>query len=150
MTSQQSYQRPHEGKLGIVTGGSRGIGAAVARGLAAKGCNLLLVYTSDSSTKPAQALSDELVAAHGIRVALLQADLREAEAAAPRIVEAARVLFASLHSSARDEDFTIDILINNAGISLNKRLNDPVKGPVEASEFDRLYRVNVLAPLLLM
>ena len=146
----QQQQRPHDGKLGIVTGGSRGIGAAVARGLAAKGCNLLLVYTSEASTGPTQAMCEALASTHGVRTSALQANLLDAETAAPRIVEAARTFFASYHTSSSGEDFTIDILINNAGVSSNQYLNDPEHGPIQASEFDRVYRVNVLAPLLLM
>ena len=99
-----------------MTGGSRGIGAAVARGLAAKGCNLLLVYTSESSSALMEDLCEELATVHGIRVSSLRTDLRDAEAAAPRIVETARAFFRSCNPASRDEDFTIDILINNAGV----------------------------------
>lgn len=151
----QHQQRPHEGKLGIVTGGSRGIGAAVVRRLAAKGCNLLLVYTSDSSTQPTQALCEELASAHGIKTSAVQADLLEAESAAPKIVQAARDFFstfpaATAAAAATKRELQIDILINNAGVSSNQFLNDAAKGPIAASEFDRVYRVNVLAPLLLV
>ncbi|EFW99125.1 3-oxoacyl-(acyl-carrier-protein) reductase [Grosmannia clavigera kw1407] len=110
--------RPYESKLGIVTGGSRGIGEAVVRRLAAKGCNVLVVYTSDASTGPTDALIAELTAAHAVHMAAVQADLQK--------------------------PFCVDILINNAGVASNERL-----GTIAAAEFERVYAVNVLAPLLL-
>ncbi|KAF3035040.1 Histidine kinase [Didymella heteroderae] len=45
--------------------------------------------------------------------------------------------------------FQVDIVINNAGVSSNQYLNDSEQGPIEKSEFDRVYTINVLAPLLL-
>ena len=137
--------RPHEGKIAIITGGSRGIGAAVSRNLAAKGCSLLLVYTSDSSTAPTQALCEELTAAHAIRCVPVQADLSNPTRSAPYIVSSARNHF----SHPVTGKFQIDFLINNAGIAGNKLLNDPDEGPIEETQFDKIYRVNVLAPLLL-
>lgn len=136
---------PHDGKLAIITGGSRGIGAAVARNLASKGCSLLLVYTSDSSTAPTQALCEELTSAYGVRCVPVQADLSNPTRSAPYIVSSARNHF----SHPVTGKFQIDFLINNAGIAGNKLLNDPDEGPIEETQFDRIYRVNVLAPLLL-
>ena len=52
-------------------------------------------------------------------------------------------------SHPRSGKFQIDILVNNAGIAGNKLLNDPKQGPIEETQFDKQYRVNVLAPLLL-
>ncbi|KAL2152684.1 hypothetical protein VTH82DRAFT_5868, partial [Thermothelomyces myriococcoides] len=52
--------KPLEGKLGIVTGGSRGIGAAIAENLASKGCNLIINYTSPSSGDLAASLAERL------------------------------------------------------------------------------------------
>ena len=62
-------------------------------------------------------------------------------------MEAAKVFFATY--SPADAAFRIDILINNAGVGSNQFLNDPNKGAVDAAEFNRVYSVNVLAPLLL-
>ncbi|PTB77828.1 NAD(P)-binding protein [Trichoderma longibrachiatum ATCC 18648] len=142
--------RPYEGKLAIVTGASRGIGAAVARRLAAKGSNVLITFTSDSSREFTRQLVDELSSKHGVHVQSVQTDLAQASTAAPIIVEAARALFSSYNSPSSDKKrFQVDILVNNAGVSSNQFLNDPEKGPIEEAEFTRVYAINVLAPLLL-
>ncbi|KAJ6442109.1 short-chain dehydrogenase [Purpureocillium lavendulum] len=153
MASSRSY----DGKLGIVTGGSRGIGAAVARRFAAKGCNLLLVFTSESSRQPTDQLCRELAAAHQVRCSSVQADLSGPEAAAHKIVDAAQGFFASYQGASAGTGgdgsgsggFQIDMLVNNAGVSSNQTMNDPALGPIVADEFTRVYNVNVLAPLLL-
>ncbi|OAA51906.1 NAD(P)-binding domain protein [Metarhizium rileyi] len=139
--------RPYENKLAIVTGGSRGIGEAVVRRLAAKGANVLAAYTSESSRARTQDLVAGLATRHGIRSASVQADLSDPCEAAPRIVSAARALFSSYNQTGR---FQVDILINNAGVSSNQHLNDTALGPITAGEFHRVYTINVLAPLLLM
>ncbi|CAM1501028.1 Fc.00g101900.m01.CDS01 [Cosmosporella sp. VM-42] len=138
--------RPYDGKLGIVTGGSRGIGAAVARRLAAKGCNLLLIFTSDSSKKLTEELCKELSSAHKIICHSVQADLSCPAKAASTIIDTAKSYepFQKLH-----DEFQIDILVNNAGVSSNQHMNDPKRGPIDEAEFNRVYTVNVVAPLLL-
>jgi NAD(P)-dependent dehydrogenase (short-subunit alcohol dehydrogenase family) len=123
-----------------------GIGAAVAQRLAAKGCNLLLVYTSDSSTQPTATLCEQLTSTHQIHCTSVQADLANPAEACNSILEAAKTLFQRYKPEA---EFQIDILINNAGVSSNQHLNDPQQGPIDTTEFDRVYRVNVVAPLLL-
>ncbi|KAF3392544.1 L-xylo-3-hexulose reductase [Penicillium rolfsii] len=123
-----------------------GIGAAVAQRLATKGCNLLLVFTSDSSVKPTKALCEQLASTHSIYCASIQADLSSPVEASSSILEAAKTLF---HSYNPSSPFQIDILINNAGVSSNQRLNDPNQGPISITEFDRVYKINVVAPLLL-
>lgn len=140
-------ERQHEGKLGIITGGSRGIGAATARRLAAKGCNLLLVYTSDSSTGLTKKLCEELSSEHKIQCSFTQADLLHASEASAKIVQAAKDFFASYGGQG---ELQVDILINNAGVSSNQFMNDAGKGPIVEAEFTRVYNVNVLAPLLVM
>jgi NAD(P)-dependent dehydrogenase (short-subunit alcohol dehydrogenase family) len=124
-----------------------GIGLAVAKRLAAKGCHLVLAFTSASSKEPTEALCKELSSTHGIHAAAIQADLSAPEEASPRIVEAARSLFESY--SKDGARFQIDILINNAGVASNQFLNDEKRGPIKPDEFTRVYAINVLAPLLL-
>ncbi|KAL2221289.1 3-oxoacyl-reductase [Thermoascus aurantiacus ATCC 26904] len=144
MSSTQTAARPLEGKFGIVTGGSRGIGEAIARNLAAKGCSLLLNYTSEASRERTESLCATLSAEHSIRCAVVQADLAHPEEAVNTIMEAAKK-----HFTAPDGTFRIDILVNNAGVSQDRFLNDPVKGPITPEYFNWHYTINVLSPLLL-
>jgi NAD(P)-dependent dehydrogenase (short-subunit alcohol dehydrogenase family) len=126
-----------------------GIGAAIAKRLAAKGCNLLLVYTSDSSIGPTQQLCNDLASAHRVRCSSVQANLAHAAEAAAVVVDAAEAFFTSYNNPDNNREFRVDILINNAGVSSNQHLNDAQKGPIDEEEFDRVYEVNVMAPLFL-
>ncbi|CEN62251.1 Putative 3-oxoacyl-(Acyl-carrier-protein) reductase (AFU_orthologue; AFUA_1G10100) [Aspergillus calidoustus] len=138
--STSSMSRPLEGKFGIVTGGSRGIGEAIAKNLASKGCSLLLNFTSESSRGPTEALCKTLISTHQIRCISVQADLSAPEEAVKAIMDAAATHFPNT---------TIDILINNAGVSADRTLNDTEKGPIDTPYFNWHYTINVLAPLLL-
>lgn len=124
-----------------------GIGAAVAKRLATKGCNLLLVYTSPSSKPLTEQIISDLISSHQIHCSSIQADLSKPSDAAPRIVSAAKDFFQTYHTP--EDNFQIDILINNAGVASNQLLNDKDHGPIDTEEFNRAYAVNVLAPLLL-
>ncbi|KAM7218749.1 hypothetical protein V8F06_005903 [Rhypophila decipiens] len=135
--------RTLEGKLGIITGGSRGIGASIAENLASKGCNLLLNYTSSSSTSTATSLASHLSSTHSIKCTTVQGDVGTPEGA-QSIISAANSFF-SEYSSSKENDFRIDIIVNNAGIARNALLPD-----VKVQDFTETYRVNVLGPLLLV
>ncbi|PGG99685.1 hypothetical protein AJ79_08459 [Helicocarpus griseus UAMH5409] len=137
--------RPLEGKFAIITGGSRGIGAAIAENLASKGCSLLLNYTSGSSTERTLQLCEELTKAHSIRCISVQADLSDPTSAVSQILASAKNHFTNTSTNS----LTVDILINNAGIAGDVRLNDPDRGPIKPEAFHCMYTVNVLAPLLL-
>ncbi|KAL1863939.1 hypothetical protein VTK73DRAFT_6318 [Phialemonium thermophilum] len=128
-----------EGKLAIVTGSSRGIGAAIAENLASKGSNVILNYTSASSASLASNLAKSLETQHGIRTSVVQADIGTPEGSA-RVIEAAKAAFAS-----GDKPLQIDIIVNNAGVALNAWLPD-----IKLADFQETYRVNVLGPLLLV
>ncbi|OJJ49656.1 hypothetical protein ASPZODRAFT_128148 [Penicilliopsis zonata CBS 506.65] len=139
-----SLGRPLEGKFGIVTGGSRGIGEAIARNLAAKGCSLLLNFTSESSRKRTEELCNSLTATYNIRCVAVQADLNNGAEAVATILAEAKKQFTSSKGV-----FRIDVLVNNAGVSADRTLNDPVRGVIDAEYFAWHYNINVLAPLLL-
>nr|POE52189.1 l-xylulose reductase [Quercus suber] len=129
-----------DGKFGIVTGASRGIGAAISENLAKKGCSLLLNYTSDSSAKITSQLATELRTKYGIQCHIVQADMGS-ESGPAHIVETAINHFAH----PKTHNLQIDILINNAGIGGKHALGDGT-----ASEFTKFYNVNVRGPLFLV
>ncbi|MGO8021215.1 SDR family oxidoreductase [Rhizobium leguminosarum] len=85
----------------IITGGSRGIGAAIAERLAADGINVVVNYVSDPGD--AEVLIDKIAAAGGHAVAV-QADVSDADAVA-RMFDATEAAFGG-----------VDILVNNAGV----------------------------------
>lgn len=114
---------PLAGKVALVTGGSRSIGAAIARRLAADGAAVALTYSSS----PGKAA--EVVAA--IEAAGGQALAIEADAGDPAAVRAA--VARTLDAFGR-----LDILVNNAGLGLG--------GPIETIDFadyQRMLAVNV-------
>ena len=120
-----------------------GIGAAIAENLASKGCNVVLNYTSHSSTALTQELSKKLESKYGVQTLGVQADLGTPHGPAA-LVEAARAHF-SASPPTPDYKFQIDVLVNNAGVALNDKLAD-----IKAEDFEATYRVNVLGPLLLL
>ncbi|KAJ4415648.1 hypothetical protein N0V82_007209 [Gnomoniopsis sp. IMI 355080] len=131
------------GKLGIVTGASRGIGAAIAENLASKGCNLVLNYTSKSSTSLTKELSKRLEGKYGIKTFGVQADLGTPAGPSALIAATKDQVFASSASSS--DNFQIDIVVNNAGVAKNDKLPD-----IKVEDFDYTFHVNVRGPLLLM
>ncbi|VVD94938.1 SDR family oxidoreductase [Pandoraea anhela] len=111
------------GKVAFVTGGSRGIGAAVVQRLADDGA--AVAFTYHGSEAAAQALAARIQAAGGRAVAL-RADAADAAALTRAVNDAARQLG------------KIDILVNNAGVFT---MASVAELPLE--DFDRMLNVNV-------
>lgn len=116
------------GKVAIVTGASKGIGAAIAKALAQAGARVVVNYAS--SKEGADKVVAEITARDGKAVAL-QGDVAKAADVARLFEETKRQFGAP------------DILVNNAGVF---RFS-PIEG-VEEAEFQRQFGINVLGPLL--
>lgn len=116
------------GKVAVVTGASKGIGAAIAKALALEGAKVIVNYAS-SQTDAARVIG-EIKNAGGEAVAI-QADLSNPDAIEPFFDSA----FAAFQQ--------IDILINNAGIYLAASL-----GEITLDHFHRQFNLNVLGLIL--
>ena len=111
------------GKIALVTGASRGIGAAIAERLAREGAHVVITYSASKEK------ADAMVAAlqkEGVKAAALLADANQ-PATMPELVE--RVV---------KEWGGIDILVNNAGVWSMGNI-----GEVPMEEYERVRRVNV-------
>jgi 3-oxoacyl-[acyl-carrier protein] reductase len=112
-----------EGKVALITGGSRGIGGAIAKRLAADGANVAITYTK--GTDAAASVVKEIERA-GRKAIAIQADAADADAV-KAAVEKTVTTFGRL-----------DILVNNAGTAVPKRFEETT-----LEELDRLIGINV-------
>jgi 3-oxoacyl-[acyl-carrier protein] reductase len=116
------------GHTALVTGGSRGIGAAIVRALAEAGAAVAINYRERADT--ANALARQITGAGGKAVAI-GADVSEAGAVAQMI------------ERANAELGPIDILVNNAGIAIVRGIDD-----LTEADFDRTITVNLKSVFL--
>lgn len=135
-----SAPRVLEGKLAIVTGGSRGIGAATCENLASKGASLVINYTSESSADKTQQLAQKLQDTYGVKCLPVQADMGSENGPA-HLVEMTKNHF----SHPKSGKLQIDIIVNNAGVASNLAVEE-----CNSADFTFLYNVNVRGPLFLM
>ncbi|MDX8447398.1 3-oxoacyl-ACP reductase family protein [Mesorhizobium captivum] len=120
--------KPLSGKAAFVTGGSRGIGAAIARRLARDGASVALTYIHGAAQ--ARDVVDEIEAAGG-RALAIKADGRDAETI-ESAVEQATEAFGRL-----------DILVNSAGIWRAAPIDS-----LSLADFDESMEVNLRAPFV--
>jgi NAD(P)-dependent dehydrogenase (short-subunit alcohol dehydrogenase family) len=99
-------RRPRmEGKVVFVTGGTRGIGAAISRSFGAQGATVAAGYGRNAG--PAHALREEL-AAHGVQASVHRGNVGSAE-------DCRRTVAEVIETHGR-----LDVLVNNAGITIDK------------------------------
>lgn len=106
------------GRTAIVTGGSKGLGKAMAAGLASAGSDVLLISRNQEE---ADAAADEITADHGVRAIGLKADVT-CEHDVNAVLE-----------KCISEFGKVDVLINNAGIN--------IRGPIDELSFEDFQQV---------
>jgi len=110
-------------KVALVTGGSRGIGAAIAKRLAADGARVAITYAKDAVAASAVVKAIEL---NGGKAVAIQADAADTEAVRSAVEKAVATLG------------RLDILVNNAGTAIPKKFEDTT-----LEELDRVIDINV-------
>src|SRR2546425_2941561 len=114
-------------KVALVTGGSRGIGAAIAKRLAADGATVAITYVKDAGAASAVVKAIEL---DGGKAIAIQADAADVEAV-NGAVEKTVATFGQL-----------DVLVNNAGTAIPKTFEETTR-----EEMDRMIDINVRGTL---
>lgn len=118
------------GKVALVTGGSRGLGAVTAQALADQGADVAITYVA--SAEKAEAVVTKLKA-KGVRALAIKNDQADLSAAKPLIDEVV-ACFGKL-----------DILVNNAAIAVQgQTVDDP---NLDVENLDRQWQINVMGPV---
>ncbi|MEP6680152.1 MAG: 3-oxoacyl-[acyl-carrier-protein] reductase [Chloroflexota bacterium] len=115
------------GKVALITGGSRGLGRAIALALAGQGADLAINYRGDADAAAAVAAEARGI---GRRASVIQGDTSAGREACEAIVKA-----------ALDEYGKIDILVNNAGIT-----RDNLLMRMDAEEWNAVVDTNLSGP----
>lgn len=112
------------GKTAVVTGGSRGIGAAICEKLASQGADIAAVYAGNEAA--AQAVCGKCAQEYGVRAEAYRCDVADFEAA-KELVSGIKAAFGG-----------IDILVNNAGIN-----RDGLIARMKEQDFDDVIDTNL-------
>src|SRR5882724_7993484 len=120
---EKTMTKKLDGKIALVTGGSRGIGAAIAKRLGADGANVAITYTKGTDAAASVVKEIERTGAKAIAI---QADAADANA----VKAAVEKTFATFGR--------LDVLVNNAGTAIPKPFEEAT-----LEEMDRVLDINV-------
>jgi NAD(P)-dependent dehydrogenase (short-subunit alcohol dehydrogenase family) len=119
-----------KGKAVLITGGSRGLGAATAEAFAERGADVAISYAA--SADKAEAVVAKLKA-KGVRAIAIKSDQADLSSAKPLI------------DSVIAEFGRLDILVNNAGIAIQGQLVDDPE--LDGDKYNRQWQVNVMGTI---
>jgi 3-oxoacyl-[acyl-carrier protein] reductase len=117
-----------QGKVAVVTGASKGIGAGIAKALGAEGASVVVNYAGDR--KGAEKVAAEIVK-HGGKAITVQGDVSKSD-------DVKRVFHEGYKAFGK-----LDVLVNNAGVFKFAPLEETTE-----AEYQRQFGINVLGPLL--
>ncbi|KTB59421.1 short-chain dehydrogenase [Pseudomonas viridiflava ICMP 13104] len=117
-----------DGKIAVVTGASKGIGAGIAKALAAQGAIVIINY---ASSKPDADAVVALITAQGGSALAVHADMSQA-------TDVVR-----LFETVREKYGALDVLVNNAGVAVFQMIDD-----LTEEAFHKQFNLNVLGYLL--
>lgn len=112
-----------KGKSAVITGGSRGIGRAIALGLAGEGCNVCISYTSHEDDAKSAVMEMENLGVKAFKYKIDQSDVKQVDAFVEFCIEKLG---------------RVDVLVNNAGICPFMDFFD-----IDENLFEKVWKVNV-------
>lgn len=123
LKGEDSMSKKLQGKTALVTGGSRGIGAAIAKRLAADGANVAITYAKGADAAASVVKEIERT---GQKAVAIQADATDADAVHAAVEKTVTTLG------------KLDVLVNNAGLAIPKKFEETT-----LEELDHLINVNL-------
>lgn len=118
-------------KTALITGGTKGIGRAIAETFAQNGYNLILTYSSDSKT--AQNIVQEIKNTYTVEVDAIKADS----------TQSASIYY--INTYLQDRDVFLDVVVFNAAITLRSSFEDTI-----FEDWDRVFYANIHFPVFLL
>lgn len=118
-----------ENKVALITGASKGLGAAIAYDLASNNCNIIINYNTNK--KLAEDLKEEIIAKFSVKCITIKCDVSNEDEVKDMVNE------------VENKFGKIDILVNNAGIAIDSTVEDK-----NVSDFKKVLNVNLVGTFI--